>query len=284
MLPSRSKQWRPLEHILMHRCVHRYKSLNAEEAMIYSYIESSGREGTWIRLLRARTNLHMTVMKRCLKSLEAKNYIKPIKSIKFPGRKTYMLAHLQPFEDVTGGPFYTDGNLDEEFVHQMSYWTEKYVVGRSWRRLSAIDTGKKKNKAKSVVKQAENVYAQDSDKLAPERQRGQSMLPMPPGYTGYPTVPEITKAMNASGLSGVVMKEAEMKQLLDVLCFDGRLQEIHIGGGYRAVRQYDESGDDMDRDGLTGAPCGRCPVADVCDENGPVNARTCVYFQEWLEM
>lgn len=261
----------------------RYKSLNAEEALVYSYVESAGREGTWIRLLRARTNLHMTVMNRCLKTLETKNYIKPIKSIKFPGRRTYMLAHLQPSEDVTGGPFHTDGVLDEEFVHQMGFWTERYVIGRSWWHPPINEPVKRKNRTKLNQEQAENLRNQELDARDPRKERSNEMLPMPPGYTGYPTVSEITKAINASGLSGVVMKEAEMRQLLDILCFDGRLHLIHNGEGYKAVRQGGEDGEPLEN-GLMESPCGRCPVSDICEEGGPVNARTCEYFQEWLEI
>lgn len=262
----------------------RYKSLSAEEALVYSYVESSGREGTWTRILRARTNLHMTVMNRCLKSLEKINYIKPIKSVKFPGRKTYMLAHLQPSEDVTGGPYYTDGVLDEEFVHQMAYWTEKYVIGRSWWHPPISDTGRRKNRNKLSLEQAEDLRATELDGKGFGTDRHKKLLPMPPGYIGYPTIAEITKAINGSGLSGVVMKEAEMKQLLDVLCWDGRLQTALDGKAYKAARRFAEESGETSENGLTEAPCGRCPVSDICEEGGPVNARTCEYFQEWLEI
>lgn len=225
----------------------------------------------------------MTVMNRCLKTLEAKNYIKPIKSIKFPGRRTYMLAHLQPSEDATGGPFHTDGVLDEEFVHQMSYWTERYIVGRSWWHPPLNEYGKKKNRSKLTQEQAESLRSQELEVRDPRRERNKHMLPMPPGFTGYPTVSEITKAINASELSGVVMKEAEMRQLLDILCFDGRLYPIQGGKGYKAARQSGREEEPLDN-GLMDSPCGRCPVSDICQEGGPVNARTCEYFQEWLEI
>ena len=29
-------------------------------------------------------------------------------------------------------------------------------------------------------------------------------------------------------------------------------------------------------------PCGKCPVANFCTEDGPVNPRNCKYFQSWL--
>lgn len=282
MLPSAERTPRSFEETcLFLYSAARYKSLSAEEALVYSYIESSGREGSWTRILRSRTNLHMTVMNRCLKHLEKINYIKPIKSVKFPGRKTYMLASLQPSEDVTGGPYYTDGVLDEEFVHQMAYWTEKYVASRSWWR---PPVNERDIKNKLSTEQAEDLRAAELEGMGSGSDQSRTLLPMPPGYTGYPTIGEITKAINRSGLSGVTMKEAEMKQLLDVLCWDGRLQIVLNGRAYKAVRMFDENNGETVGNGFTEAPCGRCPVSEICEEGGPVNARTCQYFEEWLQI
>jgi DNA-directed RNA polymerase III, subunit C34 len=35
---------------------------------------------------------------------------------------------------------------------------------------------------------------------------------------------------------------------------------------------------------LTEAPCGRCPVFDLCEEGGPVSPSNCVYFTKWLDL
>ena len=192
-----------------------------------------------------------------------------------------MLAHLQASEDVTGGPFYTDSTLDDEFVLQVANWTEKYVAGRSWWHPSVNDSKRRKEKSKLTQTQVEDLRTEEFRGINTSSDRGREILPMPPGYTGYPTLAETTKAINASGLTtGVVMKEAEMQQLLDVLCWDGRLEKIGSRKGYKSIRQTGEEYEN----GLTEAPCGRCPVFDVCEEGGPVNARTCEYFQDWLEI
>ncbi|KAL8913255.1 MAG: hypothetical protein Q9171_001902 [Xanthocarpia ochracea] len=285
----------------------KYKSLSAEESLIYSYVESAGREGIWNRLLRIRSGLHMTVVGDCVKALERKNYIKQIKTAKFPTRKTYMLAGLQPSEGVTGGPFYTDGVLDDEFVHQMSRWTERYIIGRSWSKSSnAAPThphNPKSSKHPHITKQqAESKRNSALQSPIPSRSGSHiTLLPFPPGYTGYPTVTEITHAINTSNLSPVTMKEVEMKQLLDILVWDGRIEENRLNGGYKAVkkaalgvingqRTNEERTAEATGDGeegasaLTEAPCGRCPVIGLCEDGGPVNARSCEYFAEWLEI
>ena len=251
---------------------------------MYSYIESAGREGIWTKVLRSRTNLHQTPLTRCLKTLENRNYIKPTRNVKFPGRKSYMLAHLQPSEASTGGPFYTDGILDDEFVHQMATWAERYIIGRSWSHRPQSETSKKKPLKKLSKEQAENLRAEEISRGNVSRDRTREMLPMPPGYTGYPTLSEITKAINASGLSAVKMKEAEMLQLLDVLIWDDKVEKVPSIKGYRAIRGVSEiSGPDFEN-GFTEAPCGCCPVFEICEEGGPVNAATCEYFDQWLDL
>lgn len=251
---------------------------------MFSYIEAAARDGIWSKLLRNKTNLHMTTMNRAVKSLESKNYIKSIKTVKWPNRKTYMLAKLQPSEDVTGGPFYTDGILDEEFIHQMSYWTERFVIGRSWWHPPLPEPSRKKTSSKLTQEEAEEWRARELHRRGHGRARNEAMLPFPAAYNGYPTLAEVTKAINASELSGVIMKESEVGQLLDILCWDGRLEKIRDGNSYRAVRLVTGEDGVTLENGLTESPCGRCPVFDMCEDDGPVNARTCEYFQEWLQI
>ena len=246
---------------------------------MYSYIESAGREGIWNKLLRIRTNLHLSTMNRAIRTLESRRYIKSIKTVKFPSRKTYILATLQPSEDVTGGPFYTDGTLDSEFIHQMSNWAERFIVSQSWWHPPLQHNNlKRKASSKLTQKEAEDARVEEMQKRDSGRDRSRNMLPMPPGYKGYPSIAHITNAINASDLSGVKLKTSEMQQMIDVLCWDGRLEKVDGGKAYRATRSVA-----AETDGLTEAPCGRCPVFEFCEEDGPVNAQSCEYFQEWLD-
>ncbi|KAL9007063.1 MAG: hypothetical protein Q9188_000186 [Gyalolechia gomerana] len=309
-----SRDGRAVWRVVKKEDAQKYKTLTADEALVYSLIESAGREGIWSRTLRSKSGLHMTVMMRCLKTLENKSYIKQIKTVKFPSRKTYMLAGLQPSEDVTGGPFYTDGVLDDEFVHQMARWAERYIVGRSWyqRHLDPrhhqqqphhIQESTKHHQASKQQLESKRNSALESSPFPSRNGSDAKLLPFPSGYTGYPTIPEITRAINASNISPVTMKEVEMKQLLDILVWDGRIEKNIFTNGYKAVRQaalavingQRKAADDNGGQGaeseyegrgsaLTEAPCGRCPVLAFCEEGGPVNARTCEYFAEWLEI
>jgi DNA-directed RNA polymerase III subunit RPC6 len=73
--------------------------MGGEENMVLSQIQAAGNEGgkhllfslsacvhfspgIWTKHLKAKTELHQTVITRCLKSLESKQLIKAIKSVK----------------------------------------------------------------------------------------------------------------------------------------------------------------------------------------------------------
>jgi len=252
--------------------------------MVYAYIESSGREGIWTRTIRSRTNLHQTVMTHCLKTLENKHLIKAIPSAKFPTRKIYILASLQPSDDVTGGPFYTDNEFDVAFVEVLGRTAEKYIMSKSWYHTPSRSTLRKKvRNAKPSQQEAEEFRRQElEDQQHHNRDPRSAMIPMPPGYTGYPTLSDITRYINANKVSQIVMKEAEVRQVMDVLCWSGRVVKVMDGNAYQSVKYGPGVEGVQVENGLTEAPCGRCPVFDICEEGGPVNARSCTYFQDWL--
>jgi DNA-directed RNA polymerase III subunit RPC6 len=228
------------------------------------------------------------VITRSLKSLEAKSYIKSIQNVKYPQRKMYMLAGLQPSEEVTGGAWFTDGVLDADFIRTLGSWVERWVSTRSWYNTAAAD----KQNAKR-----QKIHHDASEKGPPQ------YLPYLPSYDRYPTVADVTKAINASGLTPVTMDEGSIAQLLQMLCYDGRLASVRGGTAYKSIKKPNQislqrdlglpgaEGDDsaakeerltQGGNGMTEAPCGRCPVFSLCREGGPVNAENCEYFDEWF--
>ncbi|KAF9999496.1 34-kDa subunit of RNA polymerase III (C), partial [Modicella reniformis] len=108
--------------------VGRAGALYGEEQVVYNTIRSSGNEGIWTKHLKSKTNLHEAVIKRCLRALEQKALVKAIKSVKHPTRKLYMLMELTPSVEVTGGPWFTDQELDVDFVEQLTNQCYKFIL------------------------------------------------------------------------------------------------------------------------------------------------------------
>ncbi|KAG6911639.1 hypothetical protein DXG01_007889 [Tephrocybe rancida] len=103
------------------------KDLNGEESLVLGHIKASRNEGIWTKHLKAKTNLHQTIIDRCLKTLTQKRLIKRVPSVQHPTRKIYMLDNLEPSVALTGGPWYTDNELDKEFIQNLSDACLKFI-------------------------------------------------------------------------------------------------------------------------------------------------------------
>lgn len=180
-------------------------SMSNDEAMIYSYIEAAGREGIWTKTLKAKTNLHQHVVLRCLKSLESQSYIKAVKSVKHPQRKIYMLYHLTPSIEVTGGPWFTDSELDTDFIDSLLIIVWKFVASKTYPQCF-----KNKGNIPNGLKQ----YCYPSTMIV--------------GMGGQlPTLEAISKFIMQSGVTTVELSLSNIKSLCDVLIYDEKLELVN---------------------------------------------------------
>lgn len=93
-------------------------------------IRAASNTGIWTKELKKKTNLHTIVLNRTLKSLEQRQEIKAVKHVKYPTRKIYMLYNLTPSSEVTGGAWYTDQELDTDFIDSLKAACLKYITAR----------------------------------------------------------------------------------------------------------------------------------------------------------
>lgn len=170
----------------------------------------------------------------------------PVFIFQYPTRKIYMLYELTPSIEVSGGPWFTDRELDHEFINELQTAMLKFITSKSLPRNARAKEG------------AATSY--------------------PPAFTGYPSLNQIYLWVKNSNLTEVDLAEADIKSLLDVLVYDGKIERVVGGTAYRALRKYESV------NGFTESPCGRCPVFSLCKEGGPVSASNCKYFEDWLEI
>ena len=189
-------------------------TMSNEEALVYSYIEASGREGIWSKTIKARTNLHQHVVLKCLKSLESQRYVKSVKSVKYPTRKIYMLYHLQPSVEVTGGPWFTEGELDVEFINSLLTIIWRYVAQNSFPNGFQTVVGRVDNSKNSDLKKKSSQYS--------------------PHVRSYSTTQEILDFISAAGIANVELSTANIRSLCTVLVYDDRLEEVEFDC-YRAT-------------------------------------------------
>lgn len=283
--------------------------------MVYGLVDEAGTEGIWSKTIKTRSGLHDTAMRAAIKALEGKRYIMDMKSVEHLNRKMYIKASLKPNEKATGGPWYTDGELDEDFIEAIQtilynkisdrsfYKSSNTVAAKKPKRMSKIGTDKvasaKTSEAAKALRDAaldpKSKYEEDGErsakrqKTAREPEKAKHMdryLPLPAGYQGYPTLQELTRHVENSNVTDTTLTKEEISQLLDVLCFDKKIEKVVAGPAgvaYRALRRSAREIEDGPSNALTEAPCGRCPVFDLCEEGGPVAPSNCEYFRQWLE-
>lgn len=284
--------------------------------MVYSQIDDSGGDGIWSQTIQRRLNMHDSVFKLAVKHLQSKGLIAPFKNVEHPNKKMYIKASIRPSERATGGPWYTDQNLDEAFIEELQRVIFDFVkrqsgylsthgsaggrsqVPKKGVLKGPVDKGKKRDAREMNEPPAKAVKV--STTSTPKKEA--ALLPLPAGYTAYPTVRDIARLLSSSGITNnTILSEEDVKKLVDVLVWDNLLEPIKIAGrlGFRVSRIAQQSTeswagreDPTGRDGgpephlsaYTEAPCGRCPVFDLCEEGGPVGPNNCEYFKKWLGM
>ncbi|KAI1765631.1 RNA polymerase Rpc34 [Hypoxylon sp. FL1150] len=294
----------------------KYKQLNTEDQMlVYEIIDLAGAEGAWQQDIKKRLNLQDNALRKALKELESKRFVHQFTTVENATKKMWIKTGLQPSARATGGPWFTDQYLDEAFIDVL-----QSVVMRLIKEKGSYRTTDKRGAAarsvspvlpkKGVIKGGLSEAAIKSKKRAADAMskddggpvtapaskfRGTVRIPLPAGYTDYPTTEEITESLVESQIAkGQPLKTEHVQELIDILVWENRIEEVRMGDrvGYRAVRITKQNPEYVKVDsedfweprtnGLTTVPCGKCPVFELCEEGGPVWAGGCEYFDKWL--
>ncbi|KAF9057373.1 RNA polymerase Rpc34 subunit-domain-containing protein [Panaeolus papilionaceus] len=191
------------------------KGLSGEENLVLSHIKHSGNEGIWTKHLKAKTNLHQTVIDRCLKTLTQKRLIKRVQSVQHITRKIYMLEGLEPSISLTGGPWYTDNELDTEFIQNL--------MEACYRLISDITFPKVRGGSENLLYPISN---------APK----------------YPTADQIRTSLRKARLTETELTVEHVEMLLNVLVLDGKIEKLPAFGSALwntdAIPDGDEGSDD----------------------------------------
>ena len=105
--------------------------------------------------------MHAANLGKVIKSLENKRFIKTIKNVKFPTRRIYMLSELNPSEEITGGPWFSDAELDLDLVEALADLAIKFISDRSWgvtaRKKPRKDDGERQSTTRSANTEKDHI-------------------------------------------------------------------------------------------------------------------------------
>merc|ERR1719466_97731 len=217
-----------------------------EEKIVFRIIETAGNLGSWVRDIRAKSNLGHTQLNKVLKTLEGKRLIKAVKSVNATKKKVYMLYNLDPDHSVTGGAWYSDQDFESEFVEILNQQCYRFLYHK-------LDTRETK-----------------SASAGPIAAKNASMV----------AVKDVTNFITDLGISKVSLKEKDIEAILNTIVLDGKAERCGGLTGpvlYRAVQPLLPSA------GLARCPCGVCPIMRRCGDKGSIRPQTCEYFRDWLE-
>lgn len=208
-------------------------------------------------------------------------------SVKFPNRKMYLLKHLKPSEDIAGGPWQSEGDFDIALIDTVSGIVATFVeketcikVPGNWNDYAIEDRSAAIAQKKAQVQRVRDIEeAPAVQPHRPSRDPNISRL-VHKNNPQYPTAASVADWLNSKEiLRGKFVREDDMEQLLEMMVLDGRLEKIS-GTNYRTVLTVAET---KVYNGFVDAPCGNCPVFDLCGDEGEISARTCLYFAQWLD-
>ncbi|EDU43373.1 RPC34 DNA-directed RNA polymerase III subunit C34 [Pyrenophora tritici-repentis] len=261
------------------------RRLTPDERLLYHHIDQVQADGIWSKALRNKTNVTQQTLTKCLKSLESKDLVQSVMSVKYPNRKMYLLKHLKPSEDIAGGPWQTDGEFDTALIETISGAVAQYVehetcikVPGNWNDYDrSVAIAQKKASALDAVRDIEEAPAVRSYKPPRDPNAFRIVHRHKPHY---PTAASVAEWLNGKELiKAKTVREEDMEQLLEMMVAEDRLEKTS-GTNYRTVLKATNT---KVYNGFVDAPCGNCPVFDQCGDEGEISARTCVYFGQWLD-
>ena len=110
-----------------------------DQELVYALVDEAGSDGIWTKQIKMKTGLHDANFRKAIKELESKNMIQDMKSVEHPNRKMYIKANLRPSERATGGPWYTNGDLDLPFIEVVTTICEQFHLEEEF--LSVAESG-----------------------------------------------------------------------------------------------------------------------------------------------
>lgn len=170
---------------------------NDYESLIINLISQSGTEGLWIKEIREKTNMPQSLVLKMLNIMENKRIIKSVKNIK-NNRKVYVLFDVIPSDDVTGGFWFNDNDVDIECVENVSKIVYNYIEKKT-----------KTNEENAMIK-----------------------------YSKNPSLSEITVFVNTLNFLNEKVKEEDCRTLINTLVYDGKVEFLNDHGieRYRSLK------------------------------------------------
>ncbi|SCV69758.1 BQ2448_1152 [Microbotryum intermedium] len=188
-------------------------AMDSDEKLVLDHIKDANNNGIWTKFLHNKTGLPRTTINKVLKTLEGRKVVKTVKSVKtsgqiaysqHPTRKIYMMSNIAPSVELTGGPWFTDNELDVEFVEALKKITLTYLTKQ---------TRPRSYKSKNAM----------PNELA--------RFPLWP-VSASPRLPRVRDVLDYITESGIAvsveLNEEHVESLLELMIYEGTVERILV--------------------------------------------------------
>ena len=109
------------------------------------------------------------------------------------------------------------------------------------------------------------------------------------------TADDVRIYIKQSNISRVELTIENVRTIINTLIYDGKVDPVRRGGiGYGGSSYSTEYGSEeglmyrptklsVPHNEMTNVPCGLCPVAHLCSDEGDITPAKCPYLEEWLD-
>lgn len=204
-----------------------------------------------------------------------------------------MLSKYEPAEEVVGGTFFSENELDEDLVHTLIKVIYEFISRRTRQKdghllpLTSPDYPNASDitnfiNEKRVLREG-NVKPTDIQTLLDKLVFQGSIIKFFRFEVDYSQSSDPRKGGSSSSSSGMALNDDDAE---DLALFGSKRIKTHDsddddGMGALASWCYRINPDDGLREveALMEIPCGKCPVFQFCSEDGPVSPSNCQYFK-----
>lgn len=132
-----------------------------------------------------------------------------------------MLSHLQPSVEITGGPWYTDNELDTEFIKLLSGAVLHYIKDRV--RLPAFFLPLP---LRGFLTPSTQSYPRQKA-TSSDSPHGQPLYPLG-AAPAYPSAQQIQRFLEKSKITETELGVEHVEMLLGVLVLDGEIEKVRF--------------------------------------------------------
>jgi len=119
----------------------KFAGLEKEDMDVFAIVSNSKTSGVTSAEIRPKTGKSPQIITKILKKLEKKGVIKAVKSVHAKNRNLWILAELEPTEEITGGIWYRNNEFDKDLIDALYDKAFHYIASQAQQEASKKEIG-----------------------------------------------------------------------------------------------------------------------------------------------